>query len=45
MNMQRNVSIARSDQEVLDFVRTNPGAVGYVSASAATGGVKVLTIQ
>ena len=34
-----------SDAEVLEFVRTNPGAVGYVSAEANVGdGVKVLEI-
>lgn len=34
-----------SDQEVLDFVRSTPGAVGYVSASAPTSGVKVLDVE
>ncbi len=34
-----------SDQEVVSFVRSTPGAVGYVSAGADTGGVKVLTIN
>jgi len=34
-----------SDQEVLDFVRANPGAVGYVSARTELGpGVKELTV-
>jgi len=34
-----------SDDEVLAFVRANPGAVGYVSADADLGaGVKVLVI-
>lgn len=34
-----------SDAEVLEFVRNNPGAVGYVSAEAEVGaGVKVLEI-
>jgi ABC-type phosphate transport system substrate-binding protein len=34
-----------SDREVLDFVRANPGAVGYVSSSANPGdGVKVLAV-
>lgn len=34
-----------SDEEVLAFVRANPGAVGYVSADAElTQGVKVLNI-
>ena len=34
-----------SDREVLEYVRSNPGAAGYVSQSASTGGVKVLKIQ
>jgi len=35
-----------SDEEVLAFVRANPGAVGYVSADADVGtGVKVLRIS
>ena len=34
-----------SDQEVLAFVRENPGAIGYVSADAdVSAGVKVLEI-
>lgn len=34
-----------SDQEVLAFVRANPGAVGYVSADAdVSAGVKVLEV-
>lgn len=34
-----------SDEEVLAFVRVNPGAIGYVSAKADVGaGVKVLEI-
>ena len=33
-----------SDQEVIDFVRSTPGAVGYVSANASTDGVKVIRI-
>lgn len=34
-----------SDDEVLAFVRRTPGAVGYVSAAAATSGVTVIVIQ
>lgn len=30
-----------SEQEVLDAVAKNPAAIGYVSAAAVTGGVKV----
>ena len=33
------------DEAVLAFVRANPGAVGYVSPSANTSGVKVLEVQ
>ncbi|GMU08208.1 hypothetical protein [Corallococcus caeni] len=33
-----------SENEVLAFVRANPGAVGYVPASTPTPGLKVLTI-
>jgi ABC-type phosphate transport system substrate-binding protein len=33
------------DEAVLAFVRANPGAVGYVSPSASTSGVKVLEVQ
>jgi ABC-type phosphate transport system substrate-binding protein len=36
--------IAKSDQEVLELVKTIPGAVGYVSADADLDGVKVLEI-
>lgn len=35
----------RSDEEVVAFVRATPGAVGYVSAAAAVGGVKVVTLK
>jgi len=34
-----------SDAEVLAFVKTNPGAIGYVSESADLGGVKVLQVR
>lgn len=37
--------VKHSDTEVLDFVKANPGAVGYVSASAPVAGVKVLTVE
>lgn len=36
---------AASDEEVVAFVRANPGAVGYVSASARTDGVKVVEVR
>ena len=32
------------DAEVIAFVKSNPGAIGYVSAGAAVDGVKVLEI-
>ena len=34
-----------SDDEVLAFVKSTPGAIGYVSAGAATAGVKVVTVK
>lgn len=34
-----------SDAEVVAFVKANPGAIGYVSASASTSGVKVLAVN
>jgi len=34
-----------SDAEVLAYVKANQGAIGYVSADAPTGGVKVIAIQ
>ncbi len=33
-----------SDREVVEFVANNPGAIGYVSAGATVGGVKVVTV-
>jgi hypothetical protein len=36
--------IAKFDQEVLELVKTIPGAVGYVSADADLDGVKVLEV-
>jgi len=34
------------DQAVLEFVRTNPGAVGYVSSGTSLGnGVKALSVE
>ena len=35
----------RTDTEVLAFVRSTPGAVGYVSDAAATDGVRVLPVE
>lgn len=33
------------DDEVVAFVKATPGAIGYVSAAAGTGGLKVLTLK
>ena len=33
-----------SDAEIVNFVKANPGAVGYVSGNAQVAGVKVLKI-
>lgn len=33
-----------SERALLDFIRTNRGAVGYVSQSSDTGGVKVISV-
>lgn len=34
-----------SDDDVIVFVKANPGAIGYVSAGASTAGVKVLAVK
>lgn len=34
-----------SDAEVIDFVRSNPGAIGYVSDGAALEGVKAIEVR
>lgn len=34
-----------SDDDVISFVKANPGAIGYVSAGASVAGVKVVTIK
>jgi ABC-type phosphate transport system substrate-binding protein len=34
-----------SDDEVVAFVRTHPGAIGYVGPAASTAGVKVLVVN
>ena len=33
-----------SDAAVIDYVRSHPGAVGYVSRSASANGVKTITV-
>lgn len=35
----------RSDDEVVAYVRTTPGAIGYVSTAAPAAGVKVLPVS
>ena len=35
----------KSDAEMLQFVRDNPGAVGYVSESAPLAGVKAIAVR
>lgn len=35
----------RSDAEVVSFVRSTPGAIGYVAEGAATSGVRVVTVD
>lgn len=37
--------IKGSDREVIEFVRGNSGAIGYVSAGAGVSGVKVLDVR
>ncbi len=37
--------VKRSDEEVLEFVRQTPGALGYVSADASLRGVKVVALR
>lgn len=34
-----------TDDDVIAFVKANPGAIGYVSGGAATAGVKVVDIK
>ena len=33
-----------SEKDVIEFVKNNPGAIGYVSANTNTSGVKVLKV-
>ena len=35
----------KSDAEVLSFVRSTPGAIGYVSEAASAEGVRVVTVN
>ena len=34
-----------SDDEVLEYVRNTPGAIGYVSDTAAVGGLKTIEVR
>ena len=34
-----------NDDKVIEFVKANPGAIGYVSATANVQGVKVITVN
>lgn len=38
-------SAKASDDEVIAFVKANPGAIGYVSAGASVAGVKVIDVK
>jgi ABC-type phosphate transport system substrate-binding protein len=38
-------AIKGSDAAVVEFVKANPGAIGYVSAGADTAGVKTLQLR
>lgn len=37
--------VRKTDEEVLEYVRATPGAVGYVSADASVAGVKVIALR
>ncbi len=37
--------VKASDASVVDFVRANPGAIGYVSEAADVAGVKVVAVR
>lgn len=34
-----------NDSEVIEYVKRNPGAIGYVSSEASTAGVKTISIN
>ena len=38
-------AVKASDDEIVAYVKANPGAIGYVSAAAETAGVKVVTVK
>ena len=33
-----------NDQDVLEYIKTNPGAIGYISVSSITSGAKTISI-
>lgn len=37
--------IKASDNEVIAYVKINPGAIGYISSSISIGGVKVVNVE
>ncbi|MES3035690.1 MAG: phosphate ABC transporter substrate-binding protein [Gemmatimonadota bacterium] len=38
-------AVKASDDDVIAFVKSTPGAIGYVSAGASVAGVKVVTVK
>nr|WP_319400721.1 substrate-binding domain-containing protein [uncultured Carboxylicivirga sp.] len=34
-----------SDEEVVEYVKAHPGAIGYISGSVKTGDIKIITVQ
>ncbi|MBC8085956.1 MAG: phosphate ABC transporter substrate-binding protein, partial [Phycisphaerae bacterium] len=34
-----------TDEDVINFVKSTPGGIGYVSASSAAAGVKVIAVK
>lgn len=38
-------AVKASDDDVIAYVKANPGAIGYVSGGAATAGVKVIDVK
>jgi hypothetical protein len=38
-------AVKASDDDVIAYVKANPGSIGYVSAGASTAGVKVIDVK
>ena len=38
-------AVKNSDDDVIAYVKSNPGGIGYVTAGASTAGVKVVAIK